>query len=243
MAKDDQLHIRVNSTDKERLRERLKEYGKKTDFIVHFFLKNTEDTKGSLEIEKVILLDELDELKDERKKLNYKIETREIRLKAIESQLNNTTLYDLENYKYNQPIFNAVMSIKGVVIERSIKKYENITDNIFKANQTTYRVKDLDLLKNIVKNEFPKWLQEMEINNTIVENRESFIIDKANKLIDRFKRPSQRIEEINEFLETPETQQIIQGYCKNYEKENPDSTEKVTPEDIISKVLENKVKR
>ena len=112
MAKNDQLHIRVDSNDKEKLKERLKEYNQKTDFIVHFFLKNTEDTKGSLEIEKIILLDELDELKDERKKLNYEIETKEIRLKAIENQLNNTTLYDLENYKYNKNIYNAVL--KGV---------------------------------------------------------------------------------------------------------------------------------
>ena len=243
MAKDDQLHIRVNSTDKERLKERLKEYGKKTDFIVHFFLKNTEDTKGSLEIEKIILLDELDELKEQRKQLNYEIENKEIRLKAIDNQLNNTTLYDLENYKYNQPIFNAVNSIKGVVIERTIKKYENITEDIFKSNQKTYRVKDLDLLKNIVKNEFGKWLQEIEINNTIVETRQSFITDKANKIIDRFNRPTNRLDDLELFVETPEIQQVIQGYCKNYKEKYPDSNEKVTPEEIINKVLEKKVKR
>ena len=243
MAKDDQLHIRVNSNDKKKLKERLTEYGKKTDFIVHFFLKNTEDTKGSLEIEKTILLDELEELKEQRKQLNYEIENKEIRLKAIENQLNNTTLYDLENYKYNQPIFNAVMSIKGVVIERGIKKYNNITDDIFIANQKTYKVKDLDLLKNIVKNEFGKWLQEIEINNTIVETRDDFITDRASKILGKFKRPSNKVKELDLFIETPDIQKVIQGYCKNYEKENPDDPEKVTPEEIINKVLEKKVKR
>ena len=242
MAKNDQLHIRVDSNDKEKLKERLKEYNQKTDFIVHFFLKNTEDTKGSLEIEKIILLDELDELKDERKKLNYEIETKEIRLKAIENQLNNTTLYDLENYKYNKNIYNAVMSIKGVVIERSIRKYEEITEDIFKANQKTYRVKDLDLLKNIVKNEFGKWLKQIEITNIIVKTKEDFIEDKANKVIERFKRPNQRIEEIEEFIKTDTIVSVIKGYCKNYETENPDDPEKVTSEEITNKILE-KAKR
>lgn len=243
MAKDDQLHIRLDTTDKERVKARLKEYGKPTSFLIDFFLKNTDDTKGSLEIEKIILLDELEELKELRKDLNYKIENKEIRLKAIENQLNNTTLYDLENYKYNKPIFNAVNSIKNVVIQREIKKYEGITDNIFKSNQQAYRVKDYDLLKNIVKNEFGKWLKEIELNNIIVETKEDFITDKANKIIERFKRPSQRVEDLEAFIETPEIQQVIQGYCNNYAKENPDTNEKVTPEEIINKVLEKKVKR
>lgn len=242
MAKDDQIHIRVNKEDKDRVKERLKEYGKKTDFLIDFFLQHTDDTKGSLEIEKGILLQEINDLKESRKALNYEIETKEIRLKVIENQLNNTTLYDLENYKYNKSIFEAVNSLKKAVIERSITKYTDIRESDFKSFQNTYRFKDLNLFKNIVKNEFPKWTKEIQINNTVIVTKDKFIDEKASRIISEFKRSYNHIDDINEFVKTDKIQTKLKGYCKNYSKENPE-LEPVTPEEIINKILEKKVKR
>lgn len=163
--KDDDWHFRCNHEDKVEGKRILKEINKPADFLLTYFLKefNTNSSRLRAEIEdidaeKEAIDKQLIELQDRKASLDKR------RYEAV-NELNNTSLYDLDNYKNNDAVMGAIGSIKDYVITRKLTNFYDIPNNIFYNINSTYKVYDIDLLKEISLNEFDKWQNELKADD------------------------------------------------------------------------------
>lgn len=167
--KDSQINIRCDSTEKAKAKAILDQYNKKWDFLLDFFLGCFNEATGSLKIEKQILEAEVeDELKYLKLK-QFEIENKQLRLKTIDETINNASVYNLDNYKYNTAITNAVESIKELLfnVHSKYKTVEDIPEEVYKTKADNFKLNDVALLKSIVKEEYStKWKYE-KINSSV----------------------------------------------------------------------------
>lgn len=160
--KDDQIHFRCPSDEKEKGRILLNEINKSWDFLLTFFIKefNTTSSRLQAEIEYIdkkreAIDNEIAELQERKEKLD------ERRHEAVE-ELSNTSLYDLNNYKNNEAVMGAIGSIKDYVLSHKITYLNDIPNNIFYTINGTFKVGDMELLKEISANEFERWQRELK---------------------------------------------------------------------------------
>ena len=160
--KDDQWHFRCNTEDKKEAKRLLKEINKPTDFILTFFIKefNTASSRLQMEIENIDA--ERKEIDDQLMELQSRIEFLEERRNKAMDELNNTSLYDIANYKNNDAVIGAIGSIKDYVLQHKLTNYHAIPTTLFYEINTNFKVNDMELLKEISLNEFDKWQKELK---------------------------------------------------------------------------------
>ena len=158
MAKNDQIHLRCSKEDKEEVKKYLSQLGKKTDFLIEFFLDNMRTTTPiGLKIQKHILQKELEQIEEERKKLLSKTEELEIKINAIDDRINNSDLYDIKFYENDENVSNAI---------KALKKYASRTSSIMSVEHFPKKIMrdvaeannlDPDELKKIASTDFKNW--------------------------------------------------------------------------------------
>lgn len=199
IKKDSQMHLRCTSQQKEDVKKILKIIGKKSDFIIEFFLDNFSNNAAILELQKHSIDREIADTLDEIKYLNEKAEMLKSRSKIIDDEINNRKLYDLTYYKNNEAVTKAVNSIKTYVIQREITNFNDIPENTFYEINTTFKVNDVKLLMEICRNEYEGWYAELKENNKLTINDKMQSI--ANRLNTDFKRQN-KITDWNDYIES-----------------------------------------
>lgn len=179
--RDDQWHFRCNSKEKAKTKALLKEINKPADFLMTLFLKiyTTNTSRLEMEIENIdkeraAIDDEMAELQARKDKLDERRNT------AVD-ELNNISLYDLNNYRNNDAIIGAIGSIKDYVLTREITNFKNIPSTLFYEINANYEVNDIELLKEISANEFDKWQMELKAADEVSDGV------KMNKIADNLK--------------------------------------------------------
>ena len=204
VKKDAQISIRCSSTDKEKAKAIIDQYNKNWDFVLEFFLGCFNEATGSLKIEKQILQRELESDMKDLKLKEFEIQNKELRLKTIDETIKNTSEHNIDDYKYNTAMMGAVESIKEMLFNphSNYASVEEIPDNVFKTKAKNFKLKNVELLKSIVKEEYSKnW--KNEISNSISENesKEQKLKDLETNVLSSFNRPSQRKNNLFEFIE------------------------------------------
>lgn len=238
MEYNKQIHIRISENDKIKCEKVLKDINENRNkkvgyrFLLMEFVNNYLDNNiTGLEIERNQLIKENEKDKAKKDKLTEIITDREIKIKKLNNEINNKSIYDLSNYKYNQNLNNAVQRIKEIILTDHIKTFNNIPDTLFLQMKQTFKINDIDLLKNIVNNEFPKWQKELLIIDPTPETtKEDIIKDISEKMLNRFNKPGQHIKNLNDYLKTDQAINIIKGYTKKHHNINEN--------DIINYMLE-----
>lgn len=167
--KDSQINIRCNSTEKEKAKAILDQYNKNWDFLLDFFLGCFNEATGSLKIERQILKAK-EEAKIKQLKLDeFELENIQLRLKTIDETINNASVYNLDNYKYNTAITEAVESIKELLFNphSKYKNVEDIPEEVFKTKANNFKLNDVALLKSIVKEEYSTNWKYEKINSSV----------------------------------------------------------------------------
>lgn len=204
VKKDAQISIRCSSTDKEKAKAIIDQYNKNWDFVLEFFLGCFNEATGSLKIEKQILQRELESDMKDLKLKEFEIKNKELRLKTIDETIKNTSEHNIDDYKYNTAMMGAVESIKEMLFNphSNYESVEEIPENVFKTKAKNFKLKNVELLKSIVKEEYSKnW--KKEISNSISENesKEQKLKDLETNVLSSFNRPSQRKNNLFEFIE------------------------------------------
>ena len=204
VKKDAQISIRCSSTDKEKAKAIIDQYNKNWDFVLEFFLGCFNEATGSLKIEKQILKRELESDIQDLKLKELEIKNKELRLKTIDETIKNTSEHNIDDYKYNTAMMGAVESIKEMLFNphSNYESVEEIPENVFKTKAKNFKLKNVELLKSIVKEEYSKnW--KKEISNSISENesKEQKLKDLETNVLSSFNRPSQRKNNLFEFIE------------------------------------------
>ena len=204
VKKDAQISIRCSSTDKEKAKAIIDQYNKNWDFVLEFFLGCFNEATGSLKIEKQILQRELESDMKDLKLKEFEIKNKELRLKTIDETIKNTSEHNIDDYKYNTAMMGAVESIKEMLFNphSNYESVEEIPENVFKTKAKNFKLKNVELLKSIVKEEYSKnW--KNEISNSISENesKEQKLKDLETNVLSSFNRPSQRKNNLFEFIE------------------------------------------
>lgn len=197
--KDSQMHLRCTSQQKEDVKKILNIIGKKSDFIIEFFLDNFSNNAAILELQKHSIDKELANIKDEIKYLNEKAEMLTSRSKIIDDEINNRKLYDLTYYKNNESVTKAVNSVKTYVLQRNITNFNDIPENLFYELNENFKVNDAKLLIEISKNEYEGWYAEIKENNKISVSDKMQTI--ANRLNTDFKRQG-KYTDWNDYIES-----------------------------------------
>ena len=173
--RDDQWHFRCNSEEKAKTKQLLKEINKPADFLMTLFLNiyTTNSTKLQMEIENIDA--ECEEIDKQLQELQSRRESLDERRHEAEIELNNISLYDLNNYRNNDAIIGAIGSIKDYVLQRKITNFNNIPSTVYYEINSNYKVNDMELLKEISANEFNKWQMELkaadEVSDKVKMNR------------------------------------------------------------------------
>lgn len=212
MEYTEQIHIRVTKQEKEILNNilenlngnRIKKLGYRHilfNINVNEYLKHN---NYGLEIQINELLKEIEK---DNEIIKYNIEQRtekEIKLKKLREELNNKSLFDISNYKDNEPILKGFNSLKEFVLNQNnnINYFEDIDNITFKQIQTSFNIKDLTLFKNIVKTHFEEWNQ-----NKKPETKEKTYNEKLETILNLFNRRFNKDKTTNkkEFLKKYET--------------------------------------
>ena len=215
VKKDAQISIRCSSTDKEKAKAIIDQYNKNWDFVLEFFLGCFNEATGSLKIEKQILQTELESDMKDLKLKEFEIQNKELRLKTIDETIKNTSKHNIDDYKYNAAIMGAVESIKEFLFNPHSKceSVEDITEDVFKTKAKTFKLKDVELLKSIVKEEYSKnW--KNEILNSISENesKEQKLKGLEINVLSSFNKPSQRKNNLFDYIE--EDKERITSRCE-----------------------------
>lgn len=184
----------------------------------NIFLEKIDDDMAKsnigIEIERNELLDEYDKLKQAKNNIVESMEEIQIKLSKIDTELNNSTLYDLSNFRHNTNIVKAVNSVKSYCIHNITLKPEYIPPEIFLELETTFKINEKDLLKNIVFTEFTNWEEEIKANTP--EAKSDNKLKKVGvKIMANFKQSKQPIKDLNEYLETNKDN-IIKMLPKGY---------------------------
>lgn len=191
MEYTEQIHIRVTKQEKQLLNNILENLNenrvKKLGYRYILFNINVneylEKNNYGLEIQINELLKEIEK---DNEIINKNIEKRtekEIKLKKLREELNNKSLFDISNYKDNEPILKGFNSLKEYVLNSNINYFDDINNITFKQIQTSFNIKDLNLFKNIVKTHFEEWTE-----NKKPEPTEKTYNEKLETIINLFNR-------------------------------------------------------
>lgn len=159
MAKTSQIHLRCTPEEKQEVKEILKSINKKSDFLITYFLDSfKETTPQGLKIKKQSIEKELSEKEKQQESLTLDINNLKIELKAIDENINNKSLYDLENYKHNDNILNAISSLKRYYTRKKhlIATINDIPKDIIIDVATQNELNAKELIE-IAKNDFINW--------------------------------------------------------------------------------------
>ena len=195
VKKDAQISIRCSSTDKEKAKAIIDQYNKNWDFVLEFFLGCFNEATGSLKIEKQILQRELESDMKDLKLKEFEIQNKELRLKTIDETIKNTSEHNIDDYKYNTAMMGAVESIKEMLFNphSNYESVEDIPENVFKTKAKNFKLKNVELLKSIVKEEYSKnWKNEIVTSISENESKEQKLKDLETNVLSSFNRPSQR---------------------------------------------------
>lgn len=200
--KDDDWHFRCNHEEKLEGKRLLKEINKPADFLLTFFLREFNTNSSRLRAEIHDIDTECEAINKEMESLQNRLKELDERKHDAEIELNNTSLYDLENYRNSKSVMGAIGSIKRYVIQREIKHINDIPNTVINDIDSTFKVYDTDLLKEISSHEFNKWQMELKAN----EEKESDNV-KMTKIYDRMLslfRGQIYIKDWQQFLKTKE---------------------------------------
>ncbi len=198
--KDDQMHIRCTSQQKEDAKKILKIIGQTSDFIIESFLSQYNNAAATLELQKYFMEREIADNEDKVTKLSAENERLKMRCQMIEDEISNKKLYDLSYYKNNEAITKAVHSAKTYVLQRNITNFNDIPETLFYEWGNNFKVRDVNLIMEISKNEFYKWQDELSANET----KES-ANKKMQKIADRLNtdfKGQHRYTNWNDYIET-----------------------------------------
>lgn len=208
MKLNKQINFRVTEAEYERAEKykelRNKYSDKKIGYRAIFMEKIDDDMATSnigLEIKRNDLLQQYDELKQAKNTIVGTMEEIQIQLSKLDTELNNSTLYDLSNFRHNNNIIKAVNSVKNYCISNEITKPNNIPKTVFLELENTFKIKETDLLKNIVFTEFVNWEEEIKANTPEIK-KDKKLKEAGVKIMAGFKRSNQPITDLNEYLET-----------------------------------------
>ena len=179
--RDDQWHFRCNSEEKAKTKALLKEINKPADFLMTLFLKIYTTNTSRLEMEIENIDKERAAIDEEMAELQERMDKLDERRHTALDELNNISLYDLNNYRNNDAIIGAIGSIKDYVISRKLTNFKNIPSTVFYEINSSYEVNDMELLKEISANEFDKWQMEIKTADDVPDGV------KMNKIADKLK--------------------------------------------------------
>lgn len=219
MKKTERKEIRLTKQDKIKCDIVLKEINKNRNkkvgyrFLLMEFVNSylETNTKGlELQIKELnkILENEKQTIK-EKEKIIKEIENK---INNLDHEINNKKLYDLTNFKYNPNVLNAIDNIKTYCIDNNITSFEEIPSDLFLTINETYKIKDMDLIKNITFNEFKNWITEIKINTEKPTEKEIINLI-SEKVINKFNKSNKGT--FNDFIKTDYGQAILKGYIKN----------------------------
>lgn len=206
-----QISIRLTENEYKRAtkyKELRNKYGTERVTYRNIFLEKIDDdmAKSNIgtEIKRKELLTKYDELKQAKNNIVGTMEEIEIQLNKMDMELTNTTLYDLANFRHNTSIVKAVNSVKAYCIHKGISKPDYIPSEVLKELEITFKIKDGNLLKNIVFTEFENWEEEITENkpeNKIKNSNKDKLFKIAVNILAKFKREDQPIKDLNEYIE------------------------------------------
>lgn len=202
--KNSQINIRCNSTDKEKAKAILDQYNKNWDFLLDFFLRCFNEATGSLKIEKQILEAEVEAEIKELKLKEFELKNKQLRLKTIDETINNSSIYNLDNYKYNTAITNAVESIKELLANThsKYKTVEDIPEEVYITKANNFKLNDVDLLKSIVKEEFStNWKYELTTSSIDKATKEGKLKELEINILTAFNNKRQRKNNLFDYVE------------------------------------------
>ena len=206
IKKDEQMHIRCTSQQKEDAKKILRVIGKTSDFILEFFLNEFNSNAATLELQKYFIDQEIAEMHKQIEHLTAESEKLALRSKLIDDEISNKTVYDLSNYKNNDAVTNAVNSIRSYVLQRNITDFNNIPEDLFLELNENFKVHNLKLLMEISKNEYDTWYSELKnTDNTSVTVKMQKIADRLNtdfKHQSRYTNWTDYIESRDEYIES-----------------------------------------
>lgn len=234
------IHFRVNENDKKRIDIVLNDINKHTNkkvgyrFLIMEFVNNYLDNNlTGLKLEKNQLLKEIEKDNETKNKIVQQIQEKEIKLKAIDNELNNKSLLDISNYKYNKPLTTAFYRLKEIVLKDKIKSFDLIENDLINL-ANTFKVKEKDLLKEVVLYHFNDWQNEILLNQNDQPKttKEDFIKNISNRILRRFEDRRQTINNLTDYLNQDRTQTLIKNMLK-------DNEYNLIVKDIINYMLEN----
>lgn len=209
MALEKQIAFRVSDNEYKRIEKykelRNKQSTKKLGYREIFMEKIDDDmAKGNigLEFKRNELLTKYDELKATKNSIVSDMEEIEIQLNKLDTELNNSTLYDLANYRHNTNIVKAVNSVKAYCLHNGIAKPDYIPSEVLKELELTFKIKDGNLFKNIVFTEFENWEEEITESKPETNNNKAKLFKIAVNVLAKFKNKDQPIKDLSEYLET-----------------------------------------
>lgn len=234
------IHFRVNENDKKRIGLVLNDINKHSNkkvgyrFLIMEFVNNYLDNNlTGLELEKNQLLKEIEKDKENKNKIIQQIQEKEIKLKAIDNELNNKSLLDISNYKYNDGLNNAFNRLKEIVLKNNIKSFDLLENDIINL-ENTFKIKEKGLLKEIALNHFNEWQKEILLKqkDSPKTTKEDYIKNISNRVLRRFEDKRQTTRELKDYLNQENTKILIKNMLKTNEYN-------LTFEDIINYMLEN----
>lgn len=179
--KDDQVHFRCPSEEKAEGKRILDEINKSWDFLLTFFVKEFNTASARLQAEIENIDNERETITKQMADLQERMEKLDERRHDAVDELNNISLYDLNNYKNNHAIIGAIGSIKDYVIQRKITNFYKIPNTVFYEINNNFKVHDMELLREISANEFEKWQKELKAADDISDGQ------KMNRIADNLK--------------------------------------------------------
>ena len=223
MAKDKQISIRCNETDKEKAKAILDQYNKNWDFLLEFFLGCFNEATGSLKIEKQILKSEIEAEKKELQLKESEIKNKELRLKTIDETINNASIYNIDNYKYNTAIINAVESIKDLLVDSNskYKTIEDVPEEVFKVKAKNFKLNDVNLLKSIVKEEYySNWQYEIRTSSNDGATKEGKLKELEINILTAFNNGRQKKNYLFDYVEEDKDRILKRCNSKNIRYED-----------------------
>lgn len=222
----EQIHIRVTKQEKEQCEKVIKSINETRNKKIgyRYLLLNVnvnkylENNNKGIEIQINELLKDIETDNEQINKMVEKRTEKEIKLKKLRHELNNKSLFDISNYKNNEPILKGFQRLKEIVLtNENFNYFEDIDKTTFKQMQESFNIKDIELFKKIVKNHFQEWQQEKIINDPTPEpTKQEIIKNISDKMFKRFKANSQPTKNLNEFLNSDYSKQLIKGYLKEH---------------------------
>lgn len=240
MELNNNIHFRVSDTDKEKIDLVLNDINQHANnkkgyrfLLMSFVNEYLENNNTGLICKRNQLLKELEQEKEKQNIATNNISQLEIRINNLNHEINNKTIFDIANYKYHDNINHAFNRIKEYCLNpiNNINVFEDIPQEIFLNLETTFKIKEKGLLKNIAHNHFNEWQKDKKINDATPEPTKQDIINNiSDKILNRFNNNIQPIKKLNEYLNQTQTRQIITGYLKNIDQD-------INENDIINYML------